>query len=66
MLIFHSKPSRISEIREGPNLSYFHTDPPQADLMPYGAVMALAINVTAVCANALPFITAPVFSTIAV
>lgn len=32
--------------------------------MPYGAVMVLAFNVTAVCANALPVITAPVFSEI--
>jgi len=36
--------------------------------MPYGAgfTTALAFNVTAVCASALPFSVAPVFSTIAV
>ena len=32
----------------------------------YGAVMAVASKVTAVCANALPFILAPVFSEISV
>jgi len=51
-------PSRI------PNLSCFHTE----YLMPYGVgfTMALASDVTAVCASALPFSVAPVFSTIAV
>ncbi len=32
--------------------------------MPYGAVTVLALNVTAVCANALPVITAPAASEI--
>jgi len=37
---------------------------PQTD--PHGAVTVLASSVTAVCASALPFSVAPVFSTIAV
>ncbi len=39
---------------------------PATCYLTYGAVMVVASNVTAVCANALPFITALVFSTIAV
>ena len=34
--------------------------------LPYGAVMVFAINVTAVCANALPLSVAPVFIEISV
>ena len=36
------------------------------DILPYGAVTVFAINVTAVCANALPLSFAPVFIEISV
>jgi hypothetical protein len=44
------------------SVSYFHSNV----LLPYGAEMVFAINVTAVCANALPLSFAPVFIEISV